>query len=212
MGVLLIPARIGQQQPALVIPAAVPPLPVGFQDLALRQGAAGTGIILLVVSGFGMRLASGVTPAAMGTQASFLALHGQGADLVLWSPLLVALWLAATGRRLPGGAGWMAVAGAVIWLCGAVGYLPWSDHGGWSFYTPYSTSRGWFDDVQRQLIWRATAHAGLGVAAVAVVLSLTACLDDLRLTVHSLEISPIPAQPGDAVVASFGLVLVPVQD
>jgi hypothetical protein len=52
-----------------------------------------------------------------------------------------------------------------------VGYLPWGDNGGWTFYTPYGASGGWFDEVRRQFIWRVIAHAGLGVAAVAVVVS-----------------------------------------
>ncbi len=145
--------------------------PSAAVSTGLLWGVTGAGITLVVVAGLGMRFTRDEMPAALETHASFLELHGQGADLVLWSPLLVTLWLAATGRRLPGAAGWVAAAGALIWLAGAVACLPWGSDGGWTFYTPYGASSGWFDEVQRRLIGRAIAHAGLGVAATAVVLS-----------------------------------------
>jgi hypothetical protein len=49
-------------------------------------------------------------------------------------------------------------------------------------------------------------------AALALVLAMTACfLGDFRLTAANLQIAPNPAVPGDVVVASFDLLLVPTQ-
>jgi hypothetical protein len=51
----------------------------------------------------------------------------------------------------------------------------------------------------------------LRVGAFAAVLAVTACLGGLTLSASGLQIAPNPASPGDVVVASFHLVLVPLQ-
>ena len=47
--------------------------------------------------------------------------------------------------------------------------------------------------------------------ALAAMLALTACFDDFHLSATSLQIAPIPAVPGDVVVASVDIVLIPMQ-
>lgn len=46
---------------------------------------------------------------------------------------------------------------------------------------------------------------------LAAVLAITACLDDFHLSARNLEIAPIPAVPGDAVVASVIVSVIPMQ-
>ena len=48
-------------------------------------------------------------------------------------------------------------------------------------------------------------------AALVAMLALTACLDDFHLSASDLDIGPNPAVPGDVVVASFIVSLIPVQ-
>jgi hypothetical protein len=52
--------------------------------------------------------------------------------------------------------------------------------------------------------------AGPAVAALTAALAITAC-DEIILSTSNLQIAPNPAGPGDAVVASFILDLVPLQ-
>lgn len=60
-----------------------------------------------------------------------------------------------------------------------------------------------------------TARTGARTAAIALVLVtvlvITACFKDLQLSAFDLQIAPNPAVPGDQVVASLAVILVPVQ-
>jgi hypothetical protein len=48
-------------------------------------------------------------------------------------------------------------------------------------------------------------------AVLVAMLALTACLDDFHLSARNLEIGPNPAVPGDAVVASVIVSVIPIQ-
>jgi hypothetical protein len=48
-------------------------------------------------------------------------------------------------------------------------------------------------------------------AALVALFALTACIDDFHLSARNLEIGPNPAGPGDAVVASVNVAVIPIQ-
>ncbi|MGH7678313.1 MAG: hypothetical protein ACRENU_07600 [Gemmatimonadaceae bacterium] len=50
-----------------------------------------------------------------------------------------------------------------------------------------------------------------GKAVLVAMLALTACLDDFHLSASNLDIGPNPAVPGDTLVASFLVSMIPVQ-